>query len=109
MKLTIIILSVASVLVGAAAIALSLYTSQPPVPDAKFQQIGSGMSGKEVREILGTPTSIVYVTNDAAAGAPGTNVGAQWIYSRSLPWSEKWVYVMFSNDVVTAKSKDRFP
>ena len=102
-------LIVAFILVGVAVVGIAYYALQSPVPEAKLRQVKLGMSGEAVRKILGAPTSISVVTNEAALGVLGTHGGAQWTYMRDLPGRSVWVYVMFTNDSVTHIGRNRFP
>lgn len=101
-----LILIVAFILVVAG---IAYYISQPPVPDTKLRQVKLGMAGEAVRELLGPPTHIDSVSNNAALDVNGTNWASQWIYERELPWRTAWVYVMFTNGSVSRIRGDRFP
>jgi hypothetical protein len=92
------------------AIAFTIYyTPRPPVPESKLRAVTLGMSDGAVRELLGPPTSIYSVSNDAALGLPGTNRDEQWIYERRLVWSSVWVNVHLTNGSVCRISGDSFP
>jgi hypothetical protein len=53
-KPTIILLSVAVIILGAVGVSVVLYAFRPPVPHAKFRQVKPGMSAEAVRGILGS-------------------------------------------------------
>jgi len=104
-----LILIVAFFLIGAAAIGIAHYASQPPVPDARLRAVNLGMRVEEVSELLGRPTTIYSDSKDTTSSLTGTNLTSQWIYERKVLWSTAWVNVTFTNGSVSRISGDRFP
>lgn len=61
---------------------------QPPFDLARLQQLRPGMSQQEVRQIL---------------GAPKSDYGDHWAYSRSMAWPIVYVYFDQSNRFVKSE------
>jgi hypothetical protein len=89
----------------AAAVGTLIYLeSRPPVAESKFRSLELGMERGAVLNLLGPPTYISHLTNDA-----GLDVGEEWTYERNRLLSSAWAYVTLTNGSVSRIGRDSFP